>query len=319
MGICIEVWRQRIGSFIGNHIYKSCSLPSSCLAGFGGSRVRFACIICIFLLMAGIEANPGPPKQNMGDLARRMDDIPAELKNTRTALSVKIDNSVKNLSIKLQLCEQQLVIQTTRLDNADIQRATMLAEIESFKIQVLNLQLSTTPTLPTLAVAVPATSLTQPLTVNDVAHELKLRTSKERNIIIFGISPSTSVSDVHFVTNLLADELNVTTMVTHCLRLGKPNVGRPQLLLATFAHAIDATKVIRLAKSLRNSRNDEVKNNVYINPDLTREQRSIQYNLRTELKHRKAAGEVNLIIKNNCIITKSQSTTNAASAQTTMP
>ena len=215
MGICIEVWRQRIrNSFIGNHIYKSCSLPSSRLAGFGGSRVRLACIICIFLLMAGIEANPGPPKQNMSDLARRMDDILAELKDTRTALSVKIDNSVKDLSIKLQLWEQQLVIQTTRLDNADIQRATMQAEIESLKAKVLNLQSSTTPTL---AVAVPATSLTQPLTVNDVAHELKLRTSKESNVIISGISSSTSVFDAQLVTNLLADELNVTTMVTHCL------------------------------------------------------------------------------------------------------
>ena len=244
-----------------------------------------------------------------------MDDILAELKDTRTALSVKIDNSVKDLSIKLQLCEQQLVIQTTRLDNADTQRATMQAEIESLKAQVLNLQ-STTPTLPA---AVPATSLTQPLTVNDVAHELKLRTSKESIIINSGISSSTSVSDAQLVTNLLADELIVTTMVTHYLRLGKPNVGCPQLLLATLAHATDATKVICLAKSLRNSRNDEVKNNIYINPNFTREQHSIQYNLRTELKHRKVAGEANLIIKNNRIITKSQSTTNAAPAQTTMP
>ena len=132
------------------------------------------------------------------------------------------------------------------------------------------------------------------------------------------ISPSTSVSDAKLEANLLVDELHVITMVKHCLRLGKPNVGRPQLLLATLAHAFDATKVICLAKSLRNSRNDEVKNNVYINPDLTREQRSIQYNLRTELKHRKVAGEANLIIKNNRIITKTLFTTNAALAQTTM-
>ena len=49
--------------------------------------------------------------------------------------------------------------------------------------------------------------------------------------------------------------------------------------ILTVAHASDATKVIRLAKSLRNSRNDDVKNNVYINPNLTHEQRTIQYNL----------------------------------------
>ena len=181
--------------------------------------------------------------------------------------------------------------------------------------QVLNLQSIT----PTLAAAEPATSLTQPLTVNDVAHELKLRISKESNIIISGIAPFTSVSDAQLVTNLLVDELNVTNLVTHCLRLRKPNVGHPQLLLDTLAHVSDATKVIRLANYLHNSRNNEVKNNVYINPDLTREQRSFQYNLRTELKHRKVAGETNRIIKNNRIITMTQSTANTASAQTTMP
>ena len=108
---------------------------------------------------------------------------------------------------------------------------------------------------------------------------------------------------LRFVTNLLLDELNVTTMATHCLRLGKPNTVRPQLLLATLVYTSDATKVIRLAKSLRNARNDDVKNKMYINSDLTHEQRTIQYNLRTELKLRKAAGETNLIIKNNRIIT----------------
>ena len=69
----------------------------------------------------------------MSNYARRMDDIPAELKETRTVFAVKIDNSVKSLLTKLRLCEQQLVIQTTRLDNADIQRTSKQAEIESLE------------------------------------------------------------------------------------------------------------------------------------------------------------------------------------------
>ena len=190
----------------------------------------------------------------------------------------------------------------------------MQTEIESLKAQVLNLQSTTL----TLAAAVPVTPLTPPPTVNDVVHELKLRTSKETNIIISSIFQSISVSDAQLATNFLLDELNVTTMVTYCLRLGKSNVGRPQLLFATLAHASYATKFIRLARSLRNFRNDDAKNNVYINPDLTREQRSIQYNLRTDLKHRKATGEANHITKNNSLITKTQSATNAAPAQTNM-
>ena len=101
----------------------------------------------------------------------------------------------------------------------------LLSKLKSnlLRPRVHNLQ-STTPTL---AASETATLLAPPLTVNDVAHELKLRTSKETNIIISGISPSTSVSDTELVTNLLVDELNVTTMNTHCLRLGKPNAVRP--------------------------------------------------------------------------------------------
>ena len=92
-------------------------------------------------------------------------------------------------------------------------------------------------------------------------------------------------------------------MVKHCLRLGKPNTARSQLLPATLVQVYDATKVIRLAKSLCNYRNDDGKNNVFIKPDRTHEQRDIRYNLRPELKHRKAAGETNLVIKNSHIIT----------------
>ena len=120
----------------------------------------------------------------------------------------------------------------------------MQTEIESLKAQVLNLQSTTL----TLAAAVPVTPLTPPPTVNDVVHELKLRTSKETNIIISSIFQSISVSDAQLATNFLLDELNVTTMVTYCLRLGKSNVGRPQLLFATLAHASYATKFIRLAR-----------------------------------------------------------------------
>ena len=72
--------------------------------------------------------------------------------------------------------------------------------------------------------------------MNNMHSHVKLRISKETNKIVSGISPSTRVSEAQLVTNLLADELNVTTVVTHCLKLGKPNVGRPQLLLNCYSH-----------------------------------------------------------------------------------
>ena len=46
-------------------------------------------------------------------------------------------------------------------------------------------------------------------------------------------------------------------------------------------------------------------------PDLTKDQRVAQFQLCAELKPRKASGEVNLIIKNNRIVTKSSHSTTA--------
>jgi hypothetical protein len=76
--------------------------------------------------------------------------------------------------------------------------------------------------------------------------------------------------------------------------------------LATLTSADDAKKAIRLAKNLRASTCLNIRNHVYLNPDLTQEQRTEQYKLRTDLKHRKASGESNLFIKNGRIITKTR-------------
>ena len=88
--------------------------------------------------------------------------------------------------------------------NADLQRATMQAEIDSLKTQVFNLQ-----STPTLAASAATTPVTSPFTVHDVAHELKLRTSKKTNIIISGIPLTTILSDVQIVTNRLSIHLKV--------------------------------------------------------------------------------------------------------------
>ena len=152
-----------------------------------------------------------------------------------------------------------------------------------------------------------------PLSVNDVARELRLRATKEANIIISGMPASLDNTDAKLVENLLHDELNISTNVLRCSRLGKPDQTRPQLVLATLAHASDAREAIKRATALRTSTNVHVRNDIYINPDLTQEQRSIQYKLRTELRLRKAAGELHLIIKNSSIVTRKPPTTASAS------
>ena len=157
--------------------------------------------------------------------------------------------------------------------------------------------------------------------VNKVVREINLRNSKQSNIVISGL-PSADVSDSVLVQNLLMDEMNISVTVSHIARLGKHVTTRPQLQLATLPSADNVKKVFRLAKSLPDSTAISVRENVYINQDLTQEQRNQQYKLRTELKHRKASGERNLVIKNGVITNtapeKRATTTPSAGATTSV-
>ena len=149
MGIDLMAWRQRVGSFFPSRRLNCCWSSSSLrFAAFNGKRSvsrRVAYVICMLLLMAGVESNPGP---TVADLSHRIDDIFAELKDLRAVLTTKIDDSFKDVSAKILSCEQRLTLINTRLDTADAQRTTMQADIDALKTQVHTLS-STAPSTAT--------------------------------------------------------------------------------------------------------------------------------------------------------------------------
>lgn len=335
MGVCISVWRQCIGLFSVSFRADGCStarstgvcnapLRTACvlsiqllLAGIESyASLRLACVLSLLLLLAGIERNPGPTRYE--DIMRHLDAIVTELRDTRATLCNKIDDSIKDLSAKIQNCEQHLAILSTRLDTADQERSAMKADIDNLKAQVGLLKLSTdTANLPAQAVAAHPAHPAPSANISEVVHELNLRTSKQANIVITGLQPCIT-DDITLVQNLLSNELNITTTVSSCTRLGNPNHRGPQLLLATLASATDAKNILRHAKDLRNSSSDNIRDHVYINPDLTQQQRITQYKLRAEIRRRTAAGESNLIIRNERIITKPSTSVSSASDQVLM-
>jgi hypothetical protein len=80
--------------------------------------------------------------------------------------------------------------------------------------------------------------------------------------------------------------------------------GRPRLLLVTLSSADTANDVIRAATKLRRSTDNHTRDNIFINRDLTPEQRAFDYELRKDLKRRRAAGEQNLVIRNGKVCEK---------------
>jgi hypothetical protein len=207
---------------------------------------------------------------------------------------------VRDLTTKLNSVELKMATYAQRLDAVEAAQADFTAKLAALQARTI-----ITPATGATYAAAAAPAIV-PASVNDVVRELNLRAAKRGNIIISGLRSSPAGTDTATVTDLLRTELNINASVTHCSRLGKPadDATRPRRLLVTVSSDVDSTAAIRSAKKLRSSTDAYVRDNVYINADLTPEQRTQDYNLRCELKRRRAAGETNLVIRDGAVTIK---------------
>ena len=156
--------------------------------------------------------------------------------------------------------------------------------------------------------------------VDDLVREIDRRSLRKINIVFSGLKLSLA-DDAEIVKNLLHNDLHIDTTVTRCVRVGQAQPDRPKLLIATLASEMDARAAIRSATLLRKSTSPEVRNNVFLNADLTKEQRSTEFKLRAELKRRCLLGELNLVIRDGRVITEpsARSSTYAPGQQSSSP
>ena len=107
------------------------------------------------------------------ELARRLDELFQELRDSRAALVTKIDDSMHDLAIKLHACEQQLTSHHDRLAAIERAQVTMETDIAALKASPAAGTQSTT------AVTV-TPNVPPPLAMDSVVRELNLRASKKR-------------------------------------------------------------------------------------------------------------------------------------------
>ena len=121
--------------------------------------------------------------------------------------------------------------------------------------------------------------------------DLSLKKQRANNIVITGMPPTQSPDhEIKAVVELLASEFDWDkelwpgVSVARCRRLGKPQEGKCQPLLVTLDSQTQADFYIKNARELRKSSQSEIRNNVFINPDLTPAEAKAAYELRQRRK-----------------------------------
>ena len=102
---------------------------------------------------------------------------------------------------------------------------------------------------------------------------------------------------------LLRKELHMNFHFTKSFRVGKFTEGKSRLLVATLDTEEAKWEVIRIAPQLRGT---TMGSNIYINPDLTKQEREEGKRLRSELAERRNKGEHNLVIRKGRIVQRQQ-------------
>jgi len=120
--------------------------------------------------------------------------------------------------------------------------------------------------------------------------DLRRKQQRTNNIVITGLQNSDN--DAALVTELLQEEFGCDeemwpgVSVARCQRLGRKQDNKLQPLLVTLDSRDQAEYYIKNARYLRNSNNQEIKRNVYINADLTPPEAKAAYELRMERKRK---------------------------------
>ena len=147
-------------------------------------------------------------------------------------------------------------------------------------------------------------------TLKDIVLEAIFKESIERekrakSIIVSGIRTHTTKNDFDLVRELLITEFNFDPGEFKCLRLGQSYPDHIQPLLVTLISKEDAAWLLASSGQLRKSHNQWTRERVFINRNLSREERRTAYELRCKRRANRvsvshnvsgsAAGVVNLL------------------------
>ena len=127
--------------------------------------------------------------------------------------------------------------------------------------------------------------------VSAVYVDLEEKKKRASNVVICGLTNDESFDDKAVITGMIFQEFGRQVTVKSTRRLGKKIEGKTQNVLAVLSSIDDVSYLISNARLLRQSRNEFVRNNIYINADLTPAEAKASFELRCARRRRIPASQ----------------------------
>ena len=288
MGISIDLWRLRIGSFCQkiHHLNKN-SGSTGCVYTTVSS-----CIIALLLLCAGIEPNPGPTV-TVAELSRKLEEFISTYNVTREqiqlsipALAIRLDDDIKNMRTLITAIEDNLKQLNSRM-----------AAIETHvhvSVPASSMAIVGFPPVPTSTM----TNVGFPPVINKVAtatqsienivQSVLEKEKRKFNLIIYNLTDNNSFFDDRRKLDALLRDLHFQGNFIQCIdRIGRYDRDRP--LRITLSSIWHRERLLESAKQLASLQAKWPK--LSISPDRTSEEMKLHKLLMSELNRRRALGE----------------------------
>ena len=135
--------------------------------------------------------------------------------------------------------------------------------------------------------ALPPSPASMDAILKSVHLEIMNKNKKKANIVISGLAPSKECDDKAMVSRLLSNHWSIPDdSIAGCKRLGQVQVNRIQPILVTLRNESIAEHILSSAKILRNSTCDEVRERIFINPDITKAESLALFELRERRRNK---------------------------------
>ncbi|XP_050536307.1 uncharacterized protein LOC126902750 [Daktulosphaira vitifoliae] len=135
-----------------------------------------------------------------------------------------------------------------------------------------------------------------PISSEEIITEAQNRVLKQKNVIFYNIieTPNETLESSCKIVSDLIKDISLDLKVNSVKRLGKPHYNRIRPILVECDSIANVSKLLKNKSKLRAIKKWK---KVYVNADLTYNQRIHVRNLKDELNRKRLAGEANLIIK----------------------